>query len=152
MSRAFREFLYRPWTLSENLSALVEDFTVLDSACKSMTANYNKIGGSGGGGGKSSDGPLALIADLVSKIRLYQRQLADAESQLDKFTEELLPRDRAIIRYRYVLRLQWEDIQNAMLAKGYRCNAMRTLFYWHEEALKHAEQTWEEKYCDFTDE
>ena len=150
MNEAFREFLYRPWTLSERLSTLLENYAVLDSACKSMTANYNKVGGSSGGG-NSCDGPWATTADLITKIRDHEKRLADAEAQVDELCKTLPPRGRDVLHYRYVLRLPWETIRDTMQAKGYRCSALRTLFYWHEEAIKHAEQIWRYQ-NDFTDE
>lgn len=145
MNSAFRDFLYRPGDLAKRLAELLENYAVLDSSCKSMTANYNKIGSSGSGG-DSCDAPLASIADLKSKIDLYGRWLADAEADITQFCTLMKKRDAQILRYRYVLRLPWGAILEAMQAKGYQCSNLRTLFYWHTSALTHAKKLWEDKY------
>ena len=146
MNGAFRDFLYRPWDLAARLGELVEDYVVMDSSCKSLTANYNKIGSSGGGG-NACDAPLASVSDLKNKISLYEQWLVDAEKDITQFCTLLRTRDAQILRYRYVLRLPWGAILESMQAKGYQCSNLRTLFYWHNSALRRAEIIWEEHYA-----
>lgn len=145
MNSAFRDFLNRSWDLADRLSELLEESEVMDANCTSMTANYNKIGSSGSGG-NSCDSPLAARADLVDRIKRCKQRLVDAEAELTRFCDALDRRDGQLLRYRYVLRLPWDLVQTSMQAKGFYSNSLRTLFYWHESALRRAEKLWEENY------
>ena len=117
----------------------------MNANCTSMTANYTNIGSSGAGG-NACDSPLAARVDLVDRIKRCKQELIDAEAELTRFCEQLGRRDSLVLRYRYVLRLPWNLVQTSMQAKGFYSNSLRTLFYWHEAAIRSAEKFWEENY------
>lgn len=126
---------------------MFEDYIALNSVCEGTTINYDKVGGSGGGGGGPKDSNLAVVADMVERIKRYRAELTGAEEKIKSLAAALPNRDRDLVYFRYVLRLSWSDTQKAMQSKGHDCGTQRTLFYWNQRALKRAEKIWEETYA-----
>jgi hypothetical protein len=147
MEHTFGRYLNSAWAAAETVARLVEQVAELESACQNMTANYNKVGGGGGGGG-SCDGGSAALADLRSKYIEAQMRLVHAETELARFCKKVGGRDGQVLRYRYVLRLEWPQILDVMTRRGYEC-CLRTMFRWHDQARRNARMIWEEQHAQY---
>lgn len=142
----FMEFLRRPAVLEEELQTLRTRLHGDLYSSQGLVANYSGMGGGGQGG--SHDGVLAAIADLSDQEMRLRAQLLDAEHELDKFLRFLKYRipDHycRLLRYRYLMRLQWGFVMTALQEKGHTIRTLRTVYNWHRAAVAEAYTYWKE--------
>jgi hypothetical protein len=144
MPADFFQFLYRATNLAERMSRLEDSLAELESVCRSMTADYSKIGSSGGSGG-AKDANLAALSDLRTRVARCRRDLTEAENEFTRFCEHLNPKDALLMKHRYAMRESWPEIHAALRDAGFDCTE-RTMFNWHRQAKRHAREIWEEEY------
>jgi hypothetical protein len=152
VTSAFLDYLHRPQKLAARLVDADEDVQRMWAVCTKMSTSFGDVGG-GGSGGDAKDGPLAAYAQLAKDIEDRRRELEETENEMldflsfvEAFGEEYGKRDAEILRYRYVLRRDWDFIHEEMLRRGFRCKSLRTVFNWHKGAVQRAEKLWEAKY------
>ena len=143
MDLELKKYLNQALTAADEVTRLGVQVKEMESVCCKMTAKYDKVGGGGSHSG-SGDSKTAALADLRSKYTDAKQALIDAEAELTRFFKTLDERDGLVLRYRYVLRLEWPQILDVMNRRGYDC-AIRTLFRWHDIALQNAEEVWHHK-------
>ena len=89
---------------------------------------------------------MSVLADAVSRVRDAELALVRSEKAaqdlldtLKRENETFMDRDYTLLRLRYVLRLPWDMVQQAMTRKGYHAATLRTAYNWHRRALRAAQ-------------
>lgn len=150
MTEAFREYLHRLRKLTEKLEESEAALEELWAVCTKVTAGFDRVGSSGGGG-DAKDGSLAAYADLTGKREADERMRRETEHELAAFLDavegaagEHGKRDALILRERYLRCRGWQRVMDELIGKGYSCKSLRTVFKWHLGAVERAEKIWEE--------
>lgn len=150
MTDAFLEYLHRPRGLAARLIDADESVQQMWAVCTKMSTSFGQVGGGSSGGGDAKDGPLAAYAQLASDIEERRRELEETENEMRDFLHrakesdrEHGTRDELILRKRYVERQEWNAVMSALLAAGYRCTCLRTVFNWHRSAVERTRMIWE---------
>ena len=151
MSDAFRSFLNRPRRLAERLSTAEVCAAEVWATCTKRTPTLGQTGGAGSGGGSAKDGILAVYADMTNRRDRLQADLIRAETELRKFLKDVEvfeehhgARDARILYGRYLRRWDWDTVWADLQTRGFRCDAIRTVYNWHDGALRRAEEIWRE--------
>ena len=143
--RTAREILRAPEKAAERLNRCRLRLASISAACLSTTAHYDATGGGSHSKSGVGDG-LAEFADAVNDVREAEKDLArsigeaqDLLNTLKREHETFMDRDYELLRLRYVLRLPWNQVGQAMSHKNFRAATRQTLFNWHRRALAAAE-------------
>ena len=138
------EILHGPRQAAEELYRRQERLEQISAACRSITPRYDAQGGGRTGCADSGDG-LAILADAVSLVREAEKELAlrerEAQDLLDTMLREndqITERDYQILRLRYIKRMTWPTVQDALSQLGYPAAAIRSVYSWHRKALSSA--------------
>lgn len=148
----FRDFLrYRDRT-AEELDRLQEKLDQQWVACIGL-GGHSDSGGVGGGTGGPRDGPLASFADTMDLLLQTRARQIKQDKLLTGFlkTMEARPghgrRDALILRDRYLKKMTWPDIVADLEKEGYHA-VLRTVYLWNSDALRWADNLWEELYSN----
>lgn len=148
----FWDFLrYRDRT-AEELGRLQEKLDQQWTACIGM-GWHSDSGSIGGGTGGPRDGPLVSFADTMDLLLQARSLQIKQDKLLTGFlkTMEARPghgrRDALILRDRYLKNMTWPDIVADLEKEGYHA-VLRTVYLWHSDALRWANNLWEELYRD----
>ena len=148
----FKDFLRSRDRTAEELDRLQEKLDQQWAACLGMSGRGDS-GGTGVGTGGPRDGPLVSFADTVELLLQTRSRQIKQDKQLIGFlkTMEARPghgrRDALILRDRYLKKMTWPDIVADLEKEGYHA-VLRTVYLWHSDALRWADNLWEELYSD----
>lgn len=148
----FRDFLRSRDRTAEELNRLQEKLDQQWVACIGISGRGDS-GGIGGGTGGPRDGPLVSFADTMDLLLQTRSRQIKQDKMLNEFlkTMEARPghgrRDALILRDRYLKKLTWPDIVVDLEKEGYHA-VLRTVYLWNSDALRCADNLWEELYSD----
>ena len=150
----FRSFLRDLGQTDDELKRLHEKLDQQWTACLGMGGHGDSGGIGGGGTGGPRDGPLVSFSDTVELLIQARTRQLKAEKRLEGFLETMNERpdhgrrDALSLRDRYLRRLSWKEILEDLKREGFRVTTLRTVYLWHSDALRWADNLWEELYSD----
>ena len=148
----FRSFLRNLGQTDAELKRLHEKLDQQWIVCIGMGGRGDS-GGIGGGTGGPRDGPLVAFSDTVELLIQARMKQLKQDKLLTEFlkTMESRPghgrRDALILRDRYLKKMTWPDIVADLEKEGYHA-VLRTVYLWNSDALRWADNLWEELYSD----
>lgn len=135
-----RAFLALPKDRRREICQCEWDIELLRQRCEHITACLEGTGQ--GSGDWHRDGPLAALADQKTRLRQLYAALSQQEGQVTAFLNNLPdPKQRAILKLRYVDGLHWGEIQTRMEEQGYYYSE-RQLYNFHRRGLELARRLW----------
>ena len=139
------EILQGPGKAAEELRQSRERLEQISAACLSTTAKYGSTGGGHTSNSGTGDG-LSVLADAVSRVRAAEQAMVQSEKAaqdlldtLRRENETFMERDYMLLRMRYILRLPWITVQDALVRKGFRASTLRAVYKWHRRAIESAQ-------------
>ena len=142
-----RALLDRPREIASQMAALERRIAAVEEACTSTTAQWSLAPGRGGY--RDREELMAALADLGARRDALDRQLREAQREVDIF---LVPfraryglRSYAVLRWRCSLRKTWPEIQRGLEEIYGRKVSLRGAEYWYKEAVRQAEEFCYEK-------
>ena len=148
----FRDFMRSRDRTAEELDRLQEKLDQQWAACLGLSG-HSDSGGVGCGTGGPRDGPLVAFSDTVELLIQARTKQLKQDKLLTEFlkTMESGPghgrRDALILRDRYLKKMTWPDIVADLEKEGYHA-VLRTVYLWNSDALRWADNLWEELYSD----
>lgn len=148
----FKDFLRSRDRTAEELDRLQEKLDQQWATCLGMSGRGDS-GGIGGGTGGPRDGPLVSFADTVDLLIQTRARQIKQDKLLIRFLETMESRpghgrrDALILRDRYLKKMTWPDIVADLEKEGYHA-VLRTVYLWNSDALRWADNLWEELYSD----
>lgn len=137
--------LREPGEAAEALASARRKLEAWLSRCRRMTATYG-AGGGRRGAMVSGEEAWAETADLAAEVRRRQGALREARERLETLLTELAAegergeRSALLLRQRYLLSQAWPRVREALAQGGYSAGTERTVFNWHREAIRQAEE------------
>ena len=144
---SFHQLLMQPTWCAQELERAQEELNEMAGSSQGMVASYSGMGGLGGGGG-TKDSALVATVTLVDAVKQARGRLFDAEHVLNGFLADLATvdaRSALLLRYRYLRRLNWDQVRECMARKGYCSKTERTIFNWHKVARLRGGDLWQER-------